>query len=130
MPAHFRGDWENYGQVESHVRQVYNDTIGWFGGDVYDINPLSEAEEARRTVEMMGGVSTVRKAAAEAARKGGLANWRRSLDLSHRCCCSLILRTPKHARSGQRHHGSSDSAPRLPMRSAFSLRRACRLKAR
>lgn len=86
MPGHLRGDWENYGQVESHVRQVYNGTIGWFGGDVYDINPLSEAEEARRTVEMMGGVSTVRKAAAEAARKGGLANWRWSLKLT-----SLLL---------------------------------------
>jgi len=86
MPGHLRGDWENYGQVESHVRQVYNGTIGWFGGDVYDINPLSEAEEARRTVEMMGGVSTVRKAAAEAARKAGLANWRWSLKLT-----SLLL---------------------------------------
>jgi hypothetical protein len=55
MPRHLRGDWENYGQVESHVRQVYNGTLGWFGGDVYEINPLSENEEASRTVQMMGG---------------------------------------------------------------------------
>jgi alkyl sulfatase BDS1-like metallo-beta-lactamase superfamily hydrolase len=86
MPRHQRGDWENYGQVESHVRQVYNGVIGWFGGDVYDINPLSESEEARRTVEMMGGSSAVRKAAAGAAKKGGLANWRWSLKLT-----SLLL---------------------------------------
>jgi len=86
MPRNLRGDWENYGQVESHVRQVYNGTIGWFGGDVYDINPLSESEEASRTVEMMGGSSAVRKAAAEAAKKGGLANWRWSLKLT-----SLLL---------------------------------------
>ena len=46
VPRHLRGDWENYGQVESHVRQVYNGTMGWFGGDVYDINPLSGNEEA------------------------------------------------------------------------------------
>ncbi|MBK7517263.1 MAG: MBL fold metallo-hydrolase [Betaproteobacteria bacterium] len=86
MPRHQRGDWENYGQVESHVRQVYNGVIGWFGGDVYDINPLSETEEAGRTVKMMGGSSAVRKAAADAAKRGGLANWRWSLKLT-----SLLL---------------------------------------
>jgi alkyl sulfatase BDS1-like metallo-beta-lactamase superfamily hydrolase len=87
MPHHLRGDWENYGQVESHVRQVFNGTMGWFGGDVYDINPLSETEEASRTVEMMGGSSAVRKAAADAANQGGLANWRWSLKLT-----SLLLK--------------------------------------
>jgi alkyl sulfatase BDS1-like metallo-beta-lactamase superfamily hydrolase len=86
MPRNLRGDWENYGQVESHVRQVYNGVIGWFGYDVYDINPLSGNEEAARTVQMMGGSSAVRKAAAEAAKKGGLANWRWSLKLT-----SLLL---------------------------------------
>jgi alkyl sulfatase BDS1-like metallo-beta-lactamase superfamily hydrolase len=68
------------------VRQVYNGVIGWFGYDVYDINPLSGNEEAARTVQMMGGSSAVRKAAAEAAKKGGLANWRWSLKLT-----SLLL---------------------------------------
>jgi alkyl sulfatase BDS1-like metallo-beta-lactamase superfamily hydrolase len=86
MPRNQRGDWENYGQVESHVRQVYNGTIGWFGGDVYDINPLSENEEATRTVQMMGGPAAVRKAAASANAQGGLANWRWTLKLT-----SLLL---------------------------------------
>jgi len=86
MPRHLREGREAYGQVESHVRQVYNGTVGWFDGDVYDINPLSLHEEASRTVEMMGGVSAVRRAAAEAADKGGLANWRWSLKLT-----SLLL---------------------------------------
>ena len=86
MPRNLRGDWENYGQVESHVRQVYNGTIGWFGGDVYDINPLSENEEAARTVQMMGGPEAVRKAAAGANAQGGLANWRWTLKLT-----SLLL---------------------------------------
>jgi alkyl sulfatase BDS1-like metallo-beta-lactamase superfamily hydrolase len=86
MPRSQRGDWENYGQVESHVRQVYNGVIGWFGGDVYDINPLSEREEAARTVQMMGGRGAVRKAAATANAKGGLANWRWTLRLT-----SLLL---------------------------------------
>ena len=86
MPRQLRGDWENYGQVESHVRQVYNGTLGWFGGDVYDINPLSENEEAARTVQMMGGPAAVRKAAASANAEGGLANWRWTLRLT-----SLLL---------------------------------------
>jgi alkyl sulfatase BDS1-like metallo-beta-lactamase superfamily hydrolase len=86
MPGNLRGDRENYGQVESHVRQVYNGTLGWFGGDVYDINPLSENEEATRTVQMMGGQAVVRKAAANANAQGGLANWRWTLRLT-----SLLL---------------------------------------
>jgi alkyl sulfatase BDS1-like metallo-beta-lactamase superfamily hydrolase len=86
MPGNLRGDWENYGQVESHVRQVFNGTLGWFGGDVYDINPLSGNEEAARTVEMMGGPAAVRKAAASANTQGGLANWRWTLRLT-----SLLL---------------------------------------
>jgi len=87
MPRNLREGREAYGQVESHVRQVWNGTVGWFDGDVYEINPLSLREEAGRTVEMMGGSSAVRAAATEAARKGGLANWRWSLKLT-----SLLLR--------------------------------------
>jgi alkyl sulfatase BDS1-like metallo-beta-lactamase superfamily hydrolase len=86
MPNHMRGDWENYGQVESHVRQVFNGTMGWFGGDVYDINPLSVNEEAARTVQMMGGPVAVQEAAAGANAEGGLANWRWTLKLT-----SLLL---------------------------------------
>jgi alkyl sulfatase BDS1-like metallo-beta-lactamase superfamily hydrolase len=86
MPSNLRGDWENYGQVESHVRQVFNGTLGWFGGDVYEINPLSEKEEAARTVQLMGGPAAVRQAAASANAQGGLANWRWTLRLT-----SLLL---------------------------------------
>ncbi len=87
MPRHLREGRETYGQVESHVRQVVNGNLGWFGGDVYEINPLSLREEARRTVDAMGGAAAVRKAAAAAERKGGFANWRWSLKLT-----SLLLR--------------------------------------
>ncbi|MBM5571972.1 MULTISPECIES: alkyl sulfatase dimerization domain-containing protein [Deefgea] len=86
MPRHLRQGREAYGQVESHVRQIYNGTVGWFDGDVYEINPLSVNEEARKFVEMMGGRNAVRKVAAEATRKGGLSNWRWSLKLT-----SLLL---------------------------------------
>ena len=87
MPGHLRDGREAYGQVESHVRQVYNGTIGWFDEEVYEINPLSLHEEASRTIAMMGGVEAVRKAAAENAEQGGLANWRWSLKLT-----SMLLR--------------------------------------
>lgn len=87
MPRYLRDGREAYGQVESHVRQVYNGTFGWFGADVYEINPLSLREEAARTVEAMGGPDAVRKAAADAAKAGGLANWRWSLKLT-----SFLLR--------------------------------------
>ncbi|MBP8309047.1 MAG: MBL fold metallo-hydrolase [Burkholderiaceae bacterium] len=86
MPRHLREGREAYGQVESHVRQVYSGTVGWFDGDVYEINPLSLREEAGRTIDMMGGASAVRTAAAAAVKRGGLANWRWSLKLT-----SLLL---------------------------------------
>jgi len=82
MPSHLREGREAYGQVESHVRQVWNGTVGWFGGDVYEINPLSLQEEASRTIAMMGGRDAVHKAAADAVEQGGLANWRWSLKLT------------------------------------------------
>lgn len=82
MPRHLRGDWETYGQLESHVRQVYNGTMGWFGGDIADINPLSVSEESARTVRMMGGPAAVRNAAASANSQGGLNNWQWTLKLT------------------------------------------------
>lgn len=95
LPRHLREGREAYGQVESHVRQIYNGTVGWFGWDVYDINPLSLREEAARTIDMMGGPAAVRKAASQAAASGGLANWRWSLKLT-----SMLLRLdPQDAES-------------------------------
>lgn len=82
MPPELRDGWEIYGQVESHVRQIYNGTVGWFGNDVYDINPLAISEESRRTVEMMGGVDAVRDAAAEAAAAGTIDGWQWALRLT------------------------------------------------
>ena len=86
MPRHLREGREGYGQVESHVRQVYNGTVGWFDGDVYQINPLSVREEAERTVQSMGGRAMVEKMATQAVADGGVANWRWGLKLT-----SLLL---------------------------------------
>lgn len=87
VPRHMREGREGYGQVESHVRQVYNGNVGWFDGDVYQINPLSVEEETERTVQAMGGRAAVQEMAAQAAADGGFANWRWTLKLT-----SLLLR--------------------------------------
>lgn len=86
MPASLREGWEVYGQVESHVRQIYSGNVGWFGNDVYEINPLPVAEEARRTVELMGGPAKVRRLAADDAAAGEIARWQWALKLT-----SLLL---------------------------------------
>lgn len=86
MPAALRDGSEFYGQVESHVRQIHNGTVGWFGNDVYDANPLPIAEEARRTIAMMGGVEAGRTAAAEAATSERIDEWQWALRLT-----SLLL---------------------------------------
>jgi alkyl sulfatase BDS1-like metallo-beta-lactamase superfamily hydrolase len=87
MPRKLREEREGYGQVESHVRQIYNGNVGWFDGDVYEINPLPVREEAERTVQAMGGRAAVRKMATQAVADGGLANWRWALKLT-----SLLLK--------------------------------------
>jgi alkyl sulfatase BDS1-like metallo-beta-lactamase superfamily hydrolase len=86
VPRSLREDREAYGQVESHVRQVYNGNLGWFDGDVYQINPLSVREEAERIVQSMGGDDTVRTMATKAVAEGGFTNWRWTLKLT-----SLLL---------------------------------------
>ena len=82
MPPYLRESREAYGQVESHVRQVFNGTVGWFDGDVYEINPLSLREEATRTIDTMGGAKVVRDIAGKAVAAGGLSNWRWALKLT------------------------------------------------
>jgi len=86
MSPSLRDGAELYGQVESHVRAVWANQRGWFGSTVYDINPLSERDEAARLVATMGGAAAVRQAAARAVADGGLDNWRWGLKLT-----SLLL---------------------------------------
>lgn len=82
MSPQLRDGAELYGQVESHVRAVWGNQRGWFGSDVYDINPLSERDEAARLVASMGGAAAVRDAAAKAVSAGGIDNWRWGLKLT------------------------------------------------
>jgi alkyl sulfatase BDS1-like metallo-beta-lactamase superfamily hydrolase len=86
MSPSLRDGAELYGQVESHVRAIWNNQRGWFGSDVYDINPLSGRDEAVRLVTAMGGAAAARQAAAKAVADGGIDNWRWGLKLT-----SLLL---------------------------------------
>ena len=115
MPGNLRDRREGYGQVESHVRQVYNGNIGWFDGDVYEINPLSVRDEAERTVQAMGGRAAVQEMAAQAVADGGLANWRWGLKLT-----SLLLKldpadpAARQARATAARHGSANRLGQRP----------------
>jgi len=82
MPERMRTNNETYGQVESHAKQVYNARIGWMGRDVYEINPLPKAEQARKVVEAMGGVDAVVALAKAASDQGDIASSQWSLFLT------------------------------------------------
>ena len=105
MPPSLREGWEFYGQDESHVRQIYSGTVGWFGSDVCDINPLPIAEETRRTIALMGGPVAVRTAAADAAAAGDIAGWQWALRLT-----SLLLQ--RDAQDAEARKVSAASCPR------------------
>ena len=55
-----------YGTVEWSSKGVFSHYMGWFSGDVTELNPLSRDETAVRMVELAGGVQETLKQAQEA----------------------------------------------------------------
>ncbi len=82
LPEAIRKDKEAYGQVESHVKRVYNARIGWMGWDIYDINPLSKAHFSSQVIDAMGGADKVLEDAKAANAKTTLEAWQWSLYLT------------------------------------------------
>lgn len=82
MPEDLRQGKEIYGQVESHVKRVYEARIGWLGWDVYDINPLSKASFSDNMIRAMGGFDVVLAAARDANARQTAADWQWALYLS------------------------------------------------
>ncbi|WP_261815446.1 alkyl sulfatase dimerization domain-containing protein [Vibrio gallicus] len=82
MPLDLRKDKENYGQVESHVKQVYNGVVGWNGWDVYDINPLRTNDFSQRYIDSLGGVEAATKMVKSSNRKQTVEGWQWSLYLT------------------------------------------------
>lgn len=48
-----------YGDIEHYVRGIYSGLIGWFGTDPVELHPVNKDFEAKRIVEMCGGVGPV-----------------------------------------------------------------------
>ena len=82
LPEASRKNKETYGQVESHVKQVYGARIGWMGWDVYDISPLSKARFSSQVVDAMGGANKVLANAKASNAKNTLEGWQWSLYLT------------------------------------------------
>lgn len=73
LPPHLRAQTaldELYGQIDWSVRAAYTNELGWFDGTAQALYPLPVEEQARRVVEMGGGLDAVLKKA-EAALRGG-----------------------------------------------------------
>ncbi len=48
-----------YGTVSHNAKAVYQKYLGWYDANPASLNPLPQAESARRTVDYMGGASAV-----------------------------------------------------------------------
>ncbi len=73
LPAHLAdhpwlGDF--YGGVPHSVRQIYSGELGWFNGDPTFLAPTKAIEASRRYVKLMGGATSVLKAARKATEVG------------------------------------------------------------
>lgn len=73
LPAHLAdqpGLARAQGPLPWSVRAVYQGELGWFDGEVERLFPLPPQDEARRTVELMGGAARVQQAARQALESG------------------------------------------------------------
>ena len=57
---------EYYGRVDWAVRAYFVGTLGWFDGNPTSLNSLAPDEEAKRFIELVGGVEVVLKSAEKA----------------------------------------------------------------
>jgi len=62
MPASLEQEWSArgyYGTLRHNAKAVYQKYLGWYDGNPADLDPLPPAENARKTVEYMGGADAV-----------------------------------------------------------------------
>ncbi|WP_228704423.1 alkyl sulfatase dimerization domain-containing protein [Marinobacter antarcticus] len=62
LPAALNEDFHNqgyYGTVSHNAKAAYQNYMGWFTANPAKLNPLPEAEVAKRYVEMMGGADSI-----------------------------------------------------------------------
>lgn len=62
LPASLSNDFHirgYYGTVKHNAKAIYQSYMGWFTANPAMLDPLPEAETARRTIELMGGADIV-----------------------------------------------------------------------
>jgi alkyl sulfatase BDS1-like metallo-beta-lactamase superfamily hydrolase len=62
MPAGLEQEWSArgyYGTLRHNAKAVYQKYLGWYDANPADLDPLPPAENARKTVEYMGGADAV-----------------------------------------------------------------------
>src|SRR5258708_35549287 len=62
MPAALAGDWSArgyYGTLSHNAKAVYQKYLGWYDANPANLSPLPPAEQARRTLDYMGGADAV-----------------------------------------------------------------------
>jgi alkyl sulfatase BDS1-like metallo-beta-lactamase superfamily hydrolase len=62
MPASLAGDWSTrgyYGTLSHNAKAVYQKYLGWYDANPANLSPLPPVEQARRTVNYMGGADAV-----------------------------------------------------------------------
>jgi hypothetical protein len=62
MPASLAGDWSArgyYGTLSHNAKAIYQKYLGWYDANPANLSPLPPAEQARRTVDYMGGADAV-----------------------------------------------------------------------
>jgi alkyl sulfatase BDS1-like metallo-beta-lactamase superfamily hydrolase len=62
MPASLANDWSTrgyYGTLSHNAKAVYQRYLGWYDANPANLSPLPPVDQARRTVEYMGGADAV-----------------------------------------------------------------------
>jgi alkyl sulfatase BDS1-like metallo-beta-lactamase superfamily hydrolase len=62
LPAGLEQEWSTrgyYGTLRHNAKAVYQKYLGWYDGNPADLDPLPPVENARKTVEYMGGAEAV-----------------------------------------------------------------------
>ncbi len=62
MPASLEQEWSArgyYGTLRHNARAVYQKYLGWYDANPANLNPLPPVEQARKTIEYMGGADAV-----------------------------------------------------------------------
>lgn len=73
LPPSLANDWASrgyYGTLSHNAKAVYQFYLGWYDANPADLNPLPRAEEAKKTVEYMGGADAAIKRARDDYKAG------------------------------------------------------------